>query len=148
MDRLTMIEKLSYYECKINEVTNESVKEYYKRKFNELLHNIEVYRVTYDYDSPQDVINKMIKELNCPKDYASNKTRKREYVQDRHITMFLCKHIFKRKTLGYIGKYFCSGDHATVLHAIKSVNNLRETDKKYKKYFDLAQKHILGNIEY
>ena len=60
-------------------------------------------------------------------------TRKREHTQYRQV----CMHILKRTTeysLAKIGAMFPNPDgtprsHATVLHGVKTVNNLLETDK-------------------
>jgi len=67
-------------------------------------------------------------------------SRKREVVQARQIAMVLSKQLTK-KSLDYIGKQLADRDHATVLHAIKTVNNLIDTDKEFKKtYFEICEK--------
>lgn len=52
--------------------------------------------------------------------------RKREKTTPRMISMALSKQ-YTRHTLGYIGMLHGGRDHATVLHAIKTVNNLLDT---------------------
>lgn len=60
---------------------------------------------------------------------VSKKNRKREYVQTRQIAMFLSKSLTK-ESLAKIGYNIGRKDHATVLHACKTVKNLIDTDKK------------------
>lgn len=63
------------------------------------------------------------------------KTRKREIVKARQlIYWFMCE--YKIGSLSYIGKTIGNKDHATVFNSKKVVNNLRETDKKYRAEFD------------
>ena len=62
-------------------------------------------------------------------------TRKREIVLARQISMKLSKDNTKFSS-SYIGQKTGNKDHATCLHAIKTVNNLYETDKFFRKDFD------------
>jgi len=58
----------------------------------------------------------------------SNKTataRKREYVTARMISMTLSMK-YSHKSLAYVGREHNGRDHATVLHAVKTINNLLE----------------------
>ena len=58
------------------------------------------------------------------------KTKKREIVQVRQLAMYLCRELdYTHKA---IGLQFGGRDHSTVVHAIKSVNNLIETDANYQ----------------
>tara|TARA_B100000508_G_scaffold122703_1_gene104972 strand:+ start:7081 stop:8532 length:1452 start_codon:yes stop_codon:yes gene_type:complete len=69
-----------------------------------------------------------------------SKTRKREVVQARQIAMFFSKKLTK-SSLANIGAHCGGKDHATVLHACKTVNNLMETDKTFRGYIaDLDKK--------
>ena len=63
------------------------------------------------------------------------KTRKREVVQARHIAMFFSKNLTK-KSLSSIGAEFGGRDHSTVLHAMKTVKNLKETNKDFRNYVE------------
>ncbi|MBN2164970.1 MAG: chromosomal replication initiator protein DnaA [Marinilabiliaceae bacterium] len=60
-----------------------------------------------------------------------SKTRKREIVQARQIAMFFSKNM-TNSSLSTIGAKIGKKDHATVLHACKTINNLMETDKEFK----------------
>lgn len=62
-----------------------------------------------------------------------SKTRKRHIVQARQLAMFFAKK-FTKASLASIGSQIGKRDHATVLHACKTVENLAETDKQFRKY--------------
>ena len=69
-----------------------------------------------------------------------SKTRKRHIVQARQLAMYFSKRMTKA-SLASIGSQIGKRDHATVLHACKTVNNLAETDKQFRKYVEeLSQK--------
>ena len=69
-----------------------------------------------------------------------SKTRKRHVVQARQLAMFFAKK-YTKLSLANIGKLIGKRDHATVLHACKTVDNLNETDKQFRKFFaDLTTK--------
>ncbi len=73
------------------------------------------------------------------------KTKKREIVQVRQLAMYLCRELdYTHKA---IGLQFGGRDHSTVVHAIKSVNNLIETDNNYRNRFaDIRRKvHLLSD---
>ena len=67
-----------------------------------------------------------------------SKTRKRNIVQARQIAMFFAKK-FTKASLSSIGSQIGKRDHATVLHACKTVKNLSSTDKQFKQYLDDLQ---------
>ncbi len=60
-----------------------------------------------------------------------SKTRKREIVQARQVAMYFSKSL-TNSSLSNIGIKIGKKDHATVLHACKTVNNMIETDKEFK----------------
>ncbi|HRO75477.1 MAG TPA: chromosomal replication initiator protein DnaA [Crocinitomicaceae bacterium] len=74
-------------------------------------------------------------------DDLKSKTRKREIVQARQIAMYFSKKMTK-SSLASIGA-FCGGkDHATVLHACRTVLNLSETDKQFKGFIEDLDKKL------
>jgi chromosomal replication initiator protein len=79
--------------------------------------------------------------FDLPIDLMKSKSRKREVVQARQIAMFFSKQ-FTKSSLANIGAQCGGKDHATVLHACKTVNNLIETDKQFKAYVDELEKKI------
>lgn len=70
-----------------------------------------------------------------------SKTRKRHIVQARQLAMFFAKK-FTKASLASIGSQIGKRDHATVLHACKTVDNLAETDKQFRKYIDDLSKRF------
>ena len=70
-----------------------------------------------------------------------SKTRKRHIVQARQLAMYFAKRMTKA-SLASIGSQIGSRDHATVLHACKTVDNLTETDKQFRKYVDELTKKL------
>lgn len=89
-----------------------------------------------------DYIQKVVCDyFELPIDMIKSKTRKREVVQARQITMFFAKS-FTKSSLASIGSQCGGKDHATVLHACKTVNNLIDTDKRFKGYIQELEKKI------
>ncbi len=74
-------------------------------------------------------------------DQLKSKTRKREVVQARQIAMYFSKQMTK-SSLATIGMHCGGKDHATVLHACKTVNNLMDTDKRFRGYIEDLKKKI------
>ncbi len=69
-----------------------------------------------------------------------SKTRKRHIVQARQLAMYFAKRLTKA-SLASIGAQIGKRDHATVLHACRTVDNLSETDRQFRKYVEeLTQK--------
>ena len=78
--------------------------------------------------------------FDLPIELMKSKTRKREVVQARQIAMYFSKKMTK-SSLANIGMHCGGKDHATVLHACRTVNNLSETDKNFRAYLtDLDKK--------
>ncbi len=83
-----------------------------------------------------DQIQKVVSDyFDMDIDTLQSKTRKRHIVQARQIAMYFAKKMTK-SSLASIGKQIGSRDHATVLHACKTVDNLQSTDKEFKKYVE------------
>lgn len=89
-----------------------------------------------------DYIQKIVCDyFDLPLEMLKSKTRKRQVVQARQIAMFFAKNLTK-SSLSSIGAHCGGKDHATVLHACRTVNNLIETDKKFKASVQELQKKI------
>lgn len=83
-----------------------------------------------------DYIQKVVCDyFDLPIELLKSKTRKREVVQARQIAMFFAKQMTK-SSLANIGMHCGGKDHATVLHACRTVKNLNETDKNFRKYLE------------
>lgn len=109
-------------------------------------------------DLTKDIVDKLIKNtkkeisidyiqkvvcnyFNINSDQLHNNTRKRETVQARQIAMFFSKSLTK-SSLASIGSQIGGKDHATVLHACKTVNNLMETDKQFRHQIEEIERKL------
>jgi len=89
-----------------------------------------------------DYIQKVVCDyFNISLDLINSKTRKREIVQARQLAMFFSKKHTKN-SLATIGLQCGNKDHATVLHACRTVNNLIETDRRFRIYVDEIDKKL------
>lgn len=70
-----------------------------------------------------------------------SKTRKREIVQARQITMYLVRNLTKA-SLASIGSQMGGKDHATVLHACSTVSDLIDTDRNIRKYVSDLERQL------
>lgn len=112
-----------------------------------------------DVDLAKDVVRKVIGEvrthltieeiqrsvcefLNIPEELIRAKTRKQEVVNARQIAMYLCKEL-TNSSLKTIGLHFGGRDHSTVIHAYQTVEDLSNTDPKYRS----VVQQLRGRIE-
>jgi len=83
-----------------------------------------------------DYIQKVVSQyFGLSIDEMNSKTRRRNIVQARQLAMYFAKE-HTRASLTTIGLQCGNKDHATVLHACRTVKNLIDTDKDFKSYFD------------
>jgi len=73
-------------------------------------------------------------------DMYSN-SRKRDIVQARQLAMYLIKK-YTEHSLAQIGRFCGDKDHATVLHACRTVENMKDTDKNFKERLEDIDKII------
>ena len=89
-----------------------------------------------------DYIQKVVsKYFEMDVSTLQSKTRKRHIVQARQLAMYFAKRLTKA-SLASIGSQIGSRDHATVLHACKTVNNLTETDRQFRTYVEELTKKL------
>ncbi len=89
-----------------------------------------------------DYIQKVVSDdFQLDLETLQSKTRKRHIVQARQLAMFFAKK-YTKSSLQNIGSQIGDRDHATVLHACKTVDNLVETDKQFKKYMEDINKKL------
>src|SRR5690606_26215967 len=88
-----------------------------------------------------DYIHKVVSDyFQMDVSTLQSKTRKRHIVQARQFAMCFEKK-FTKASLASIGSQIGKRDHATVLHACKTVDKLSATDKQFRKYVeDLSKK--------
>jgi chromosomal replication initiator protein len=80
-------------------------------------------------------------------EHASRKTRKREVVEARQVSMYFAKHM-TRDSLATIGMKIGGKDHATVLYACKTINNLIDSDKKFAEEIRSLYEKVYKRVNY
>ncbi|SDK60919.1 chromosomal replication initiator protein [Catalinimonas alkaloidigena] len=73
--------------------------------------------------------------FKVPADALKAKTRKKEVVMARQVAMYFTKE-FTDYSLKSIGQFFGGRDHSTVIHAIRAVKDLIETNRKFRSSMD------------
>ena len=79
--------------------------------------------------------------MNITTEDFYSKSKKREMVQARQLAMHFSKK-FTKLSLAMIGQQCGGRDHATVIHALKTVSNLLETDKQFRALANEIEKNI------
>lgn len=74
----------------------------------------------------------------------NSKSRKREIAQARQAAMALCKR-YTTQSVSRIGQVVGNRDHATVLHALKNVEDLLETDKDFREKYEATEARLSAN---
>lgn len=78
-----------------------------------------------------EIIKKVADYYGVEIESLNTRSRKREVVLVRQVAMFFSKRYLDMST-SKIGQYIGKRDHATVLHACKTITNLAETDKQFR----------------
>ena len=87
------------------------------------------------------IVNEVCNHLNVPIEVFYSKSKKREMVQARQLAMHFAKK-YTKCSLAAIGQQCGGKDHATVIHALKTVANLLETDKQFRTLATEIEKNI------
>lgn len=87
------------------------------------------------------IVGVVCNHLNISTEEFYSKSKKREMVQARQLSMHFAKK-YTKYSLAMIGKQCGNKDHATVIHAIKTVANLLETDKQFRTLASEIEKNI------
>ena len=98
-----------------------------------------IYREAPTQDS---IINAVCKYFNITKDQLTQKTRKREIVEARQVACVLIRKNFPRLSYEKIGNMLGGLNHATMIHAIKKVDNMLATDKAFIQTFNRIKNEI------
>ena len=90
-----------------------------------------------------DKVQKVVCDyFNISRDDLVSKTRKRQIVQARQIAMYMSRNLINC-SLSTIGAEIGGKDHATVLHACTTVNDLMATDKSFRQYVTDIEKMLV-----
>jgi len=92
-----------------------------------------------------------IKELvaehfEVPVEKLQSKTRKREVVMARQLSMYLAKN-YTNSSLKNIGRNFGNRDHSTVIHSVKVVQDLMDTDSLFKDTVNSLEKKVQMSLK-
>ncbi|MCP4336262.1 MAG: hypothetical protein GY679_00205 [Mycoplasma sp.] len=96
----------------------------------------------YDLSKAKRIADLVEYEFGLAPGIIYSKTREREIVSVRQIAQQITSEL-TNLSLASIGLAIGCKEHATVLHSIKTVNNLKETDKKYKEEYERILKKCL-----
>lgn len=89
-----------------------------------------------------DYIQKAVSEyFHVKQDDLKAKTRKKEIVIARQVAMYFSKD-YTNHSLKSIGYHFGGRDHSTVIHALQSVNDMLDTDAKFRYSVDELKKKL------
>lgn len=84
-------------------------------------------------------------QYRIPVEHLSAASRKRQIVEARQLAMYLAKNHTKT-SLKAIGEKFGGRDHSTVIHSCKTVQDLLDTDEKFKETVLELEKTISMNF--
>ncbi len=107
-------------------ITNADIDLELARKIVGSFSNFEKRPITID-----EIIKKVADYYGVEVSSINTRSRKREVVQVRQVAMYLAKKYLDMST-SKIGRYIGNRDHATVVHACKTITNLSETDKQFR----------------
>jgi chromosomal replication initiator protein len=92
-----------------------------------------------------EIIERAVLEFYDSNSIEIYQTKKRKVVYKRQIMHWLGKR-HTHGSLALIGDMYGMKDHCTVLYSIKTVNNLMETDKLYRKEVEDVEAHVLSAL--
>lgn len=107
-----------------------------KRVIGQAIRKIEKKKLTVD--SISDIV---CKHFNIKTELLQTASRKREIVQARQVAMYLSK-IYTEMSLAQIGSVIGKKNHATVLHACKTVKDQLEVDKSFRDEIEEIEKAL------
>lgn len=105
-----------------------------RRVIGQAIKKIEKKKVTID--SISEIV---CKHFNIKTELIQTASRKREIVQARQVTMYLSKQ-YTELSLAQIGAQIGKKNHATVLHACKTVKDQLEVDRTFRDDLDEIEK--------
>lgn len=100
---------------------------------------------TNDMTTPLSIINAVFDYYGIDTSLRTSKTRNREIVQARQVSMYFMRR-YTKQSLACIGLYF-QKDHATIFHSIRHVNDLSDTDKYYRYDINQINNRIFSTVE-
>ncbi|MGE5502927.1 MAG: chromosomal replication initiator protein DnaA [Actinomycetota bacterium] len=93
--------------------------------------------------SIEEIQKKVAEHFNIKLAEMSSARRSRQVARPRQVAMYLAKQLTSR-SLPEIGRKFGGRDHTTVMHAVKKVEELRETDSNFSEDVELLRRMLQG----
>ena len=87
------------------------------------------------------IISTVCEEMGTSQADFFTSTRKRNVVQARQLSMYFAKK-YTKASLNIIGEQCGGKDHATVIHSLKTVANLLDTDKQFRAVADSIEQTL------
>ncbi|MEO9869358.1 chromosomal replication initiator protein DnaA [Ekhidna sp.] len=123
-----------------------------------LIAHASLMRIDVDLELAKKVLKNIVKEIDSEvgidyiqktvsdyfhvgQDDLKAKTRKKEIVIARQVAMYFSKD-YTNHSLKSIGYHFGGRDHSTVIHALQSVNDMMDTDAKFRYSVDELKKKL------
>ncbi|MCH8110434.1 MAG: chromosomal replication initiator protein DnaA, partial [Proteobacteria bacterium] len=89
----------------------------------------------------EDIQKRVAEHYNIRISEMHSSRRARAVARPRQVAMFLAKQLTSR-SLPEIGRKFGGRDHTTVMHAVKRINELRESDSNLAEDVDLLRRML------
>ena len=93
------------------------------------------------------IVDTVCEYFNITREILLSKSRKRQIVQARQIAMYECRNLIPNCSLSTIGSELGGKDHATVLHACTTVQDLMSTDKAFRQYVTDIESMVAVPVE-
>ena len=77
-----------------------------------------------------DILEKVCKHYNVPQQHVFSKSRKRDYVQVRQVSMYLAQK-YTKMPASRIGQLIGNRDHSTVIHSCNTIEQRLKVDKAF-----------------
>lgn len=87
------------------------------------------------------ILQQVIATFGIDMKSINSKSRKREIVWARQAAMSLCKK-YTTQSVSRIGQVIGNRDHATVLHALKNVDDLLETEVEFREKYNKVETQL------
>ena len=89
----------------------------------------------------KDICKKVSRETGISEAKVYSKSRQVDIVFSRHISMYLCRQLTKN-SLTHIGNHFGKRDHATIIHACKTIEEKMKDDKQTEELINKIQSEL------
>jgi chromosomal replication initiator protein len=97
--------------------------------------------------SMETIISTVCEYFNITREQMLSRSRVRQIVQARQIAMYECRNLSPNCSLSTIGSELGGKDHATVLHACSTVQDLMSTDRGFRQWVSDIEGMIVVPVE-